>query len=67
MVIDTELFKAIKRKNYLIMKALDDQFWVNQLDIIQHGFDLEHVQQFGNQDFLTSCHAIKMSAVPRSK
>jgi hypothetical protein len=64
MVIDTELFKAIKRKNYLIMKALDDQFWVNQLDIIQHGFDL---QQFGNQDFLTSCHAIKNDSMPRSK
>jgi hypothetical protein len=57
MVIDTELFKAIKRKNYLIMKALDDQFWVNQLDI-QHGFDLEHVQQFGKPRFfnIMSCH-----------
>jgi hypothetical protein len=45
MDIAPKLFKGAKRKNCSVKKALGDQFWVNNLDI-QHGFDLENIQQF---------------------
>jgi hypothetical protein len=43
--IAPRIFKMSKKKNCKVPKALEYNFWFNQINI-DEGFDLEHIQQF---------------------
>ena len=45
MDIEQKLFEQPMQKNYTVQKALENIFWLSNLDT-QHDFDFDHIQQF---------------------
>ena len=45
--IAPKIFEISKRKNYVVSKALDNNFWIHQINTAQ-GLTLTHLQEFAN-------------------